>query len=336
MLAKTLGTMRTLCTVVVAGIVLALAGLSYGQETAATQPYLAARLYDELFDTALPGQYKKGEWDLSLQPKMSDFIHDDYVRFLTGVRYSFSNYFDAHARLGTYFANPAKDGTGIGLYQVQFGGRYTWFNFPGDHNNMAFGIDSELPISDPPQELTDRYARTRPYITISHQVNSHAKWVMYLNSMFEVVHNSLSSDDAVTPKPLDRLFLRPGLIYYPGGSFRYSLELEYRTNVLHFRGKEAVPHDYMGPPANAYRPENWILAYEDVHELILEPGITWFPAKKVRDGLWIPGQWDLGVRVEIPVVEETGEDVGVSVRFRWFYDYRKFIREDLPGVFGMK
>lgn len=334
-LVSTIVTMPPLCKIAIACCLLSIPVTTRAEDELASQPYLAARLYDELFDTALPGQYKKGEWDLSLQPKMSDFIHDDYVRFLTGIRYSFSNYFDAHARLGTYFMNPVGDGNGVGLFQVQFGGRYTWFNFPGKQNNMAIGIDTELPVSDPPLELTDRYARTRPYITVSHQVNSHATWVMYLNSMFEVVHDSPSTDDPVSPRPRDRLFLRPGLIYYPGGSFRYSLELEYRTNALHFRGSNRAPEGYTGPPDNAFRPENWILAYEDVHELMIEPGITWFPAKEIRDGLWLPGQWDLGVRLEIPLVEETGEDIGISLRFRWFYDYRKFIREDLPGVFGM-
>jgi hypothetical protein len=307
-------------------------GLHADERAEKARDYAAGRLYDTLFDTALPGQYKEGEWSLRLQPKFGDFLDDDYVRFLVGLRYNFSNYFDIRGDIGSYFMNPLGDGKGSGLYTFRLSTRYTWFEFPGPNNNLAVGIKMTFPISDPPPDLTDEYARYEPYLTISHHPTRHPNWLFYLNTAFEVVEVPPFRTDPETPHPRDQFYLRPGLIYYKGGHFRYSLELEYRTNTLHFRRKDSLPDGYTGPPSDAQRPANWILAYEPVHEIILYPGVTWFPTRKIRDGLWIPGNWDLGARIKIPVIEETGQDFGISVRFRWFYDYRKFIREDLPNL----
>lgn len=305
---------------------------SGGESEEGARDYTASRLYDTLFDTSLPGQYKEGEWNLRLQPKFGDFLDDDYVRFLMGLRYNFSNYFDIRADIGSYFMNPAGDGAGSGLYTLRLATRYTWFEFPGPSNNLAIGLKLTFPISDPPAELTDEYARYEPYLTISHHPQRYPNLLFYLNTAFEIVEEAPFRSNPGTPRPMDQFYLRPGLIYYKGGHFRYSLELEYRTNALHFRNRETVPPAYNGPPDDILHPENWILAYETVHEFVLYPGLTWFPTRKIRDGLWIPGNWDLGLRIRIPLIEETGQDFGVSVRFRWFYDYRKFIREDLPTL----
>ena len=53
-----------------------------------------------------------------------------------------------------------------------------------------------------------------------------------------------------------------------------------------------------------------------------------------RDGIFIPGNWDVGIRFKLPVIEETGQDFGISIRFRWYYDYRKLIAQDIPGLFA--
>lgn len=295
---------------------------------------LAKRLFDQLFDTTLPGLYNEGDWGIRFRPKLGDVRDDDYIRLIGGVRYSFSNYFDAYVDLGTYVMNPTQSGTGSGLYAWAFGGRYTWYNVGESGNDVAAGINSEIPISDPPIEITDRYARYNPYVTISHQFRNYPNWRIYLNASYQLVDNAQTHLDPESPQPRDRLFLKPGVIFFDGGKFRYSMELEYRSNALHFRGSESVPIGYDGPSDDVFRPENWILAYEDVHEVIAYPGITWFPSKKVREGFLLPGSWDVGLRLKLPLIEETGQNFGVSVRFRWHYDYSKYIRKELRNLIG--
>ena len=299
------------------------------------QQVFAPRVYDELFDTNLAGLQQAGQWSLRLSPKFGDFFGDDYVRFPIGVRYSFSRYFEAWTDVGTYFPNPLGSGDGAGLYMWTVGGKYSWLKVWNTDINIAAGLVAEMPISNPPTELTDGYARYEPYVSFSRQLQKHPDWLVYLNLAYEFVENTPFRAAPVDPQPKDQIYLRPGFIYYPGGNFRYSLEVEYRTNALDFREAEGpIVGPLPGPPLN-YREENWYLAYTDVHEVLVYPSITWFPTKKIRDGLFIPGNWDVGIRFKIPVIEETGQDFGVSLRFRWYYDYRKLLAQDIPGLFNL-
>jgi hypothetical protein len=294
------------------------------------------RVYDELFDTNLPGAQQKGQLSLRLNPKFGDFFGDDYVRFPIGLRYSFSRYFEVFSDLGTYVPNPFGSGSGAGLYMWTVGGKYSWLEVWDTDINLAAGIVAEMPISDPPIELTDGYARFEPYISLSRQLKENPHWLLYLNVAYEFVENTPFRADPVDPQPKDRIFLRPGFVYYPGGNFRYSFELEYRTNALDFRDASGPrPLPSFNPPPG-FRRENWYLAFTSVHEVLAYPSITWFPTKEVRDGIFIPGNWDVGIRFKLPLIEETGQDFGVSIRFRWYYDYRKFIAQDLPGLFSPK
>lgn len=293
------------------------------------QRVFAPRVYDESFDTGLPGRQTRGQFSLSLSPKFSDFIHEEFIRFPVEVSYDFSNWFQVFSEVGTYFGNPFDSGHDSGIYNWRLGGKYSWIGVAGSDFNIAIGGKADMPLSDPPPELTDGYARYEPYVSVSRRLNKHPEWLVYLNLAYQVVDDTPFRADPISPQPRDQQFLRPGAIYYPGGHFRYSLELEYRTNVLDFRDDYTQVTSIPNPRPENSRYSNWVLASEDVHELIAKPAITWFPTRKIREGLIIPGNWEIGVRLDVPVVEETGEDFGISVRFRWYYDYRKFIAQDL-------
>ncbi len=292
----------------------------------------APRVYDETFDTDLPGTQHKGQWSLRLNPKFGDLLDDPYVRFPVGVKYNFSDYFDAFAEVGTYFPNPFDSGDGSGIYNLRTGVKYSWLRIAETACNLAVGIHADLPTSNPPIEITDGYARYEPYVVVSRQLPNHLDWLTYLNLTYQFVEDTPFRSDPVDPQPKDRVFVRPGVIYYPGGRFRWSFELEYRTNALDFRDAEGTRPLPVGSRPPGIREANWILAFDEVHEVMAYPGVTWFPQKAIRDNLFIPGNWDLGLRLDVPIVEETGEDFGVSLRFRWFYDYRKFIVQDIPEL----
>lgn len=289
--------------------------------------WLIPRIFGDYFDTELPEVFLRGQWSLRMDPKLGDFIDDPYVRFPVGVRYFFSNYFEAGISTGTYFANPFRSGgSGGGLYSVGGHGKYTWLGVRDSRFNVAAGMMADLPLSSGPLEITDGFARYEPFLTISRQLESDERFLAYLGLNYELVDESPFSTEPVDPRPRDRTFVRPGLIFYPGGKFRFNFELAYRTNALHFRSRE----DQMPPLSPHSREANRILASREVHELLAYPGITWFPGSDLRRELFIPGNWDVGMRLEIPLVEETGENWGVSFRFRWYYDFRRVVRQDLP------
>jgi hypothetical protein len=292
------------------------------------------RVNDELFDTNLPGVRQEGQWSITLNPKFSDFLGDDYIRFPIGFRYNPRRHFEIYSVFGGYFPNPFGDGSKAGLYNWRLGGKYSWMNAWGTRLNIAPGLNVDMPVMNPPIELSDGYARYEPYVSISRQLQEHPHWLVYMNLAYKFVDNTPFRASPIQPQPRDRIFVRPGFIYYPGGNFRYSLELEYRTNALDFR-KVEDPGDFIRiapPPGFSYT--NWILAFKEVHEVIAYPSITWFPQKEIREGLFIPGNWDIGVQLRVPIREETDVNFGISIRFRWYYDYRKLLAKDIPALFS--
>lgn len=289
----------------------------------------APRLYDESFDTELPATAMKGQWDLIIDPSFGDFISDDHVRFDVGTRYAFSSYFQAYTELGTYFENPFGEGESSGLYNLHVGGKYTWRTVLDTPYNLAAGLEVNMPVSEPPRELTDGWGRYTPFVAISREIRDDPATLGYVNVAYEAVEESPFDTPPLVWKPQDRLFLRPGVVYYPGGRFRYSLELEYRTTRLSF---EDGPVPLVAVPPGAPEHADYVRAFEDYDELLAYPGVTWFPTREFRDGLIIPGNWDVGVKLTVPIVQETDEDFGVTVRFRWFYDYRDFVLKNLTHL----
>jgi hypothetical protein len=300
------------------------------------QKVFEPRVHDEMFDTNLPGERKSGQWSLDVRPNLGDFFGDEYVRFQVGLEYSWSQQLQVFSDFQTYFANPFENESGAGWYNWRVGAKYSWMDVRNSGWNVAVGFKANMPLRFPPIELSDGYARYEPYVSISRQLEKHVNWLVYFNMSYQFVETSPFKSAPIQPQPKDRIFLRPGFIYYPGGNYRYSVELEYRTNALDFREEEKPTDLPIIPVPNGFRRENWILARKIVHEVLVHPSITWFPTKEIRDGLFIPGNYDIGLQLQIPVIDETGQDFSVSIRFRWYYDYRKLIAKDIPTLFSRK
>jgi len=282
---------------------------------------LAPRVFHEIFDTDLPGVDADSALQFRLNPKFGDVVRDDYIRWPIGVRYNFNTHLEGQFDYGLYSGNPFGSGDGFGSYEIVPGFKYTMRHLFESDWNLAFGARARLPIADPPVEITDGYARYLPFLSFSRELNRDPAVLGYVNLRYEWVDETPFTAHPVVPQPRDRIFVMPGVIYYPGGRFRYGLELEYRTSAISLSASEDRPSDLEGPLT-----DHQVRAYDTVHELIAHPSITWFPTHKTRQGMRLPGNWDLGMRIDIPLVEETGEDFGLSVRFRWYYNYGKLLR----------
>lgn len=290
------------------------------EETDARGRLVQSRVFGDLFETGLPSFFREGDLRLRLNPKLGDFLDDEYVRFPVGLEYNFSNYFEGFLDVGTYFPNPFNSGGGWGTYNLEVGGKYSWWGFFDSPYNVSVGFRSDMPWSDPPLDVTDGWARHEPFIAISRELNSDPATLAYLNVAYEFVGTSPFGSNPVSPRPKSRVFLRPGFIYYPGGHFRYSAEVEYRTSMFDSRTPDASDYqEWRGT-------REYTRAFEEVHEIIFSPGVTWFPTEEFRRGFFVPGNWDIGFKIDIPVIEETGEDIGLSVRFRWYYDYDDYLK----------
>ena len=299
------------------------------EQAEARDNFVDNRIYSDLFETGLPSFFREGNYRLRLNPKFGDFFEDDYVRFPIGLEYSFSNHFEGIVDVGTYFPNPFNGGGGWGTYNLRLGGKYSWWSVADSEYNVSVGFKSDMPWSNPPLEVTDGWARHEPFVSISRELSDDPAKLVYLNVAHELVGTSPFTSHPVSPRPKDRIFLRPGIIFYPGGNFRYSAELEYRTSIFDGRTPEAVDYvDWQGT-------REYKRAFNEVHEVIISPGITWFPTEEFRKGFFVPGNWDVGLKLDIPIVEETDEDIGVSLRFRWYYDYDAYLRNYVKSLWPL-
>ena len=219
------------------------------EEAEARDSFVDNRVYSDLFGTGLPSFFREGNSRIRLNPKFGDFFDDPYVRFPIGLEYSFSNYFEGVIDIGTYFPNPFNSGGDWGTYNLRVGGKYSWWSFADSEYNLSVGFSSDMPWSNPPIEVTDGWARHEPFIAISRELNEDPATFVYLNVAYEVVGTSPFTSHPVSPRPKDRVFLRPGMIYYPGGNYRYSAEVEYRTSMFDGRTPVAANYvDWLGTP----------------------------------------------------------------------------------------
>jgi hypothetical protein len=281
------------------------------------------RIYSDVFTTGLPSLLTKGQWRLHFNPKLGDFFGDDYVRLRTGLSYNFSDYFETTVEVGSYFSNPFENANRTGISDIKISAKYSWWDVKDSGYNLSIGYSADFPLSNPPYELTDGYARFEPSVSISHEISSDPSIMLYLNVAYRFIDDSPFKTNPIVPISRNQLRLRPGIIYYPGGSFRYAAEIEYRTNATgSIRAQLEDFTDYLGTREH-------ILAFEETHEIFFSPSITWFPTEKIRKGFYIPGNWDISLRLDIPVIEETYESLGASLRFRWYYDYQKHVTRQL-------
>ncbi len=284
------------------------------------------RIFSDAFNTALPAVFSEGEWHLRLNPKFGDFFGDDYIRTGIGTSYYFSNYFEGFVELQTYFPNPLEGESRVGLSEMEIGTKYSWWNIGASKYNVSLAIRARMPLSNPPVEINDGYARYEPSISVSRKTGNDPATMAYLNIAYEFVERSPFKASPISPIPRDRIFIRPGYIYYPGGHFRYAAELEYRTNVFgRQRTNKTDYNDYIGT-------REYTMAFKETHEFFISPTVTWFPTEEIRKGLFIPGNWDVSFRLKIPIVEETDQSLGASIRFRWYYDYEQVLTDKLNSL----
>ncbi len=287
---------------------------------------LNSRIYNDVFLSELPSLLTEGQWRLRLSPKLGDFFGDEYIRLRIGASYNFSDYFEASVETGSYFPNPFDDASRAGFSDIKLGAKYSWWNLKESGYNLSLSYTAQVPFSNPPLELFDGYARYQPSISISKEISENPAILSYLNITYEFIGESPFETAPEIPIPRNRLFLRPGIIYYPGGNYRYEFEVEYRTNTINSVRPQA--YIYSDTDDIAAR----ILAFESLHEFYLSPTVTWFPTEKTRKGMVIPGNWDVSVRLQIPVAGETQDNLEVSMKFNWYFDYESYLKNQFERL----
>jgi hypothetical protein len=262
---------------------------------------VSQRVHDEalrmrdFFDVQLPGALSKHSLVLDLEPKAGDLLRREFVRFPMELRYGMASNWEATLGFTPVMPNPIDTGEdhrwGMGLAKLGIRHDTTAhdFIFP----RISYGIESQIPLGEPPVDLIDHYVHVKPYVTASRPLES---W--HGASVFV----ALSYDRSITcpdrenvPEEVVRrniTEIAPGLLYKPGeyGAFvQYALRFQQEPN-----GSRLVHQGKIGV----------------IWDMPLDKSRRWH----------MPGKWQFELGYKITDEEGYQADHGIHARVKWRTD----------------
>lgn len=257
------------------------------------------RYFEDIFNTELPFTNPDSAWDLDIKPKFKDIVDENYIRLPLKARYGFTDTLEGSAGYTPYIANPFRSRSESSYGIVEFGLKNRLDNFLDDSWEMAFGGKVLFPVDnipfdrEAPYVSRDNFTRIQPFAVVSKRLTHDERWSVFVNVSYDWIDRYFLDRRNYLTKPKSLLHLMPGVIFKPGGEWRYSLELGYNTSRL------GGGHE---------------------NEWILRPGIGWFPDDD-NPFKPLPGEVDIGLTVDyvIESLPENSErsDVRISVAVNW-------------------
>lgn len=254
-----------------------------------------------IFDTELPDTEAPQHLRLILRPHFGDLVRHDHLRIPVGVRYGLGENLEVSGELEMFVAH--------GLGAAPIGSR---FGFSGVHLaakerlprlkltgplDTVVGMSFALPVGTPPDELTDGRRHIAPFVTFSQTIPGFPRLSGFTS--FGADFASATRFNAVRHK---NAFLEDSAIFTTGAVWRGNditgtLELTYAASAF---GSD-----------------------ENRHMLSVRPGVTW----RLPDTGWFhpDGKWVVGVGTRVGFGPD-GTDVGLSVKFRGEFDFRRWVR----------
>lgn len=253
------------------------------------------RYFDNLFSTELPFIGPNTVWEFDINPKFGDIVEDPYIRMPVEATYGFSDSMEASVGYIPYLSNPAKSPSEYSDGYLTLGFKKRFAHLFGEKWDFAVGATARKPMDDIPDDyVRANHTIIRPFAVISKRLGDTERWTAYLNANYDLVGDYVHRDEEHVAQPDSLFSLQPGIIFKPGGEWRYSLELEFATT--RFDGDED---------------DQWII----------EPGVTWFPSEERRQAWFIPGDYSVGLTLGIGLDQlnenEDRSDMRIGIRLRW-------------------
>lgn len=260
---------------------------------------------NKLADTPLPFTGDDSDLSIDIRPKLGDIIHEPYIRLPIELTYSFTNKREGSFGIIPFFKNPMDSEPLSSNGYVTFGVKQRLDNFIDNRLSLAFGADVRIPLEEIPNALPRySYDSYMPYLTAAYELDKKQKWLAFATIQHQIVGEDRRDRLITEPDPLSLAVIRPGLIYQPGGEYRYSLQVEYKTDRVDGGSDEGIK---------------------------VIPGVTWFPPPDTPFFRSIAGHFELTLDVEFALAEieeeEIGGDIGVNLGVRW----RLYPKKPVPG-----
>ncbi len=257
----------------------------------------------QFFETTLPGTLQKYNLVLDFSPRFGDIRHREYIRYPLELRYGVSDTWELYTEVIPFSPNPINSGEDHrwGMGEVRLGVRHDTDKGFGFYDRATLGLETRIPVGNPPVDMIDGYAHLKPILTGSRRLH----WPHF--TLFTTFSYDRSIRVPSRRDPPDYVVrqhiaqVAPGILYKPG---EYGLWFEYDFRHLDEDDGYRLSHGIRVGPI-------W--------------DIPRFKTQKWK----LPGKWQ--VELAYKVVKEEGRDAdhGVSMRVR----VRTTLREVMDSHF---
>ena len=209
-----------------------------------------------IFDFQLPKIIRPESLRFTLNPQFGDFVHKDYVRIRTGMRYAFSKHFEASAEVVPYFDNFGGDGQrGVGLAEYRLGAKYAWHHLLQPYVTTALGATAAIPAPGAPEDLSIGTTRFTPYLAFSRDFKEVRGLGAFLNLGYEIFDSDPAPGRIARYRPSrDNLIVTPGVALHRA-PWHYTLATSLRTTALDGEGREYFS---VQPSVSFEVPSRWV------------------------------------------------------------------------------
>lgn len=251
-----------------------------------------------IFDFQLPKIVWPKALRFTLNPMVGDFVHKDSVRIRTGVRYAFTDHFEASAEVLPYFDNLGGKGPGgVGLAEYRFGTKLAWQGLFQTYVDTALGANVVLPAPGAPEELSLGTTRFTPYIVFSREWKQIRGFNTFLNIGYELFDHDPAPHLIPAYRPVhDNLSITPGVVLHRA-PWHYTFATSLRTTAPEGEGR-----NYFS----------------------LLPSVSYEIPPKLM--LHLPGRMVAGLGYEAVFFGGATEH-RVTTDIRWDFDWRKTARD---------
>ena len=185
-----------------------------------------------LFDFDLPSIDPPGTVKLILHPHFGDLIRKDYMRVEGGFRWAINDHFEIRPEASIYFTHGLGGGNdGYGVGELRLAGKYILRAWPDPDLETSLNLNVEVPVGDPPVDLTDGFNHIAPGFLVQHHASRYPKLTTFAGAGLDLITVSSIAGTPARNQPLDDSMNFTAGAIYDLGQFKWTLTATYATTA---------------------------------------------------------------------------------------------------------
>lgn len=258
-----------------------------------------------IFDTDLPKTARKGSVRLLIHPHLGDFTSRNYVRVVPGIRWGVNDHVELSTLVEAYLDHHLKGGSpGNGIGALQASAKYAFSQWLKPDYDSSIGINTRIPVGQPPLDLTDGYNHYTPYIVVSRKSPAIAGFTYFGNFTLDImVKSSVSGVFRKNDPHSSSMIFGAGFVVdrFP---YHYTLESGYQTTA--------------------------VVGKDNQQFISIKPGFAWDLPRRLTFNS--KGRWLIGVSFKVTLGPD-GTRIDSGGKLRGEFNIRRwFGGKDKPAV----